>query len=100
MIDDMVSLLKKEQADDDSKKEYCEVQIDAVEDSKKELEHEIGDLKVSIEEMTSGIAALADEIKALEDGIVALDKSVSEATEQRKEENSDFTDLISSDAAA
>merc|ERR1719428_309581 len=100
MIDDMVALLKKEQADDDGKKEYCEVQIDSVEDSKKELEHAIGDLKVSIEEMTSGIAALADEIKALEDGIVALDKSVAEATEQRKEENADYTELISSNSAA
>merc|ERR550537_350193 len=100
MIDTMVDLLKKEQIDDDSKKEYCEVSIDATEDKAKELEHNIGDIKVSIEEMTSGIAALADEIKALEEGIVALDKAVAEATDNRKEENEDFTELMASDTAA
>merc|ERR1712188_4533 len=46
------------------------------------------------------IAALADEIAALEAGLKALDKSVAEATEQRKEENSDYTELIANDAAA
>merc|ERR1712072_701885 len=41
-----------------------------------------------------------DEIKVLEDGIKELDKSVAEATEQRKEENEDFTELMASDSAA
>merc|ERR1719498_1722029 len=39
-------------------------------------------------------------MKALEAGIVELDKSVAEATEQRKEENADFTELMASDTAA
>jgi len=43
---------------------------------------------------------LKDEIAALEDGIRALDKSVAEATEQRKEENSDYKELMASDGAA
>merc|ERR1719421_1330497 len=43
---------------------------------------------------------LAEEIKSLEEAIVALDKSVAEATEQRKEENEDFTELMANDAAA
>merc|ERR1719410_3133232 len=43
---------------------------------------------------------LTDEIKALEAGIVALDKSVAEATEQRKEENAEYTELMANDAAA
>jgi len=43
---------------------------------------------------------LAGEIKALGDGIAALEKQVAEATEQRKEENSDFTTLMANDAAA
>merc|ERR1719206_1654094 len=46
------------------------------------------------------IAELADEIKALEAGIASLDKSVAEATEQRKEENAEFTELMANDAAA
>jgi len=43
---------------------------------------------------------LVAEIKALSDGIVALDNQVAEATEQRKEENSDYTTLMANDAAA
>merc|ERR1719443_2728134 len=33
MIDEMVDILKKEQLEDDNKKEYCEIQIDHLEDS-------------------------------------------------------------------
>merc|ERR1712012_1544888 len=40
------------------------------------------------------------EIKALDAGIQALDKSVAEATEQRKEENAEFKALVASDTAA
>merc|ERR1719230_1500041 len=50
--------------------------------------------------MQEGIVALTEEVKALEEGIVELDKSVAEATENRKEENSDYTDLMASDTAA
>lgn len=39
-------------------------------------------------------------IEALDDGIKALDKSVAEATEQRKEENEDYTTLMASNSAA
>merc|ERR1719382_758084 len=46
------------------------------------------------------IEKLKDEIDALEEGIKALDKAVAQATEQRKEENEDFTELMASDSAA
>merc|ERR1712072_726616 len=36
---------------------------------------------------------------ALQDSIKALDKAVADATEQRKEENEDFTELMASDSA-
>jgi len=57
-------------------------------------------LEKAVAKEKDAIATLADEIKALEDGIVALDKMVAEATEQRKEENADYTELIASDSAA
>merc|ERR1711920_882662 len=40
------------------------------------------------------------EIASLKKGIKDLDKSVAEATEQRKAENVDFKDLMASDSAA
>merc|ERR1719420_2112558 len=96
----MVALLKEEQLEDDSKKEYCEVQIDHMEDSIKELDHDVKSLEDSIEDMKSAIATLTDEVKALGEGIVALDKSVSEATETRKEENEDYLALMAGNTAA
>merc|ERR1719313_3006579 len=100
MIDNMISLLKEEQHDDDSKREYCSVQIDHIEDAVKELNHEIKSLEDSIADMKSTIETLTEEVKALEEGIVALDKSVAEATVTRKEENEDFTELMAADTAA
>merc|ERR1711957_424498 len=53
----------------------------------------MGDAKESI-------ASLTTDIEALTAGLKALDKSTAEATEQRKEENSDFTELMAQDTAA
>merc|ERR1719281_1666655 len=46
------------------------------------------------------IKTLAEEIKALTDGIMKLDKSVLEATMQRKKENEEYTELMASNTAA
>jgi len=100
MIDNMVELLKTEQVDDNDKKEYCEMQLDTADDKKKGLERTEGKLEAAIAENKDNIAALTEELAALNAGIVALDKSVAEATEQRKEENSDYTSLMANDAAA
>merc|ERR1719155_323584 len=100
MIDDMVDLLGSEQRDDNDKKEYCEMQFDTADDKKKALERDVSKLEAAIETSKETIATLAGEIKALGDGIAALDKQVAEATEQRKEENSDYSTLMANDAAA
>merc|ERR1719354_822342 len=93
MIDDMVDLLKTEQQDDNDKKEYCEMQLDTADDKKKGLERAEGKLEAAIAQSKETIATLTEEV-------AALDKSVAEATEQRKEENSDYTTLMANDAAA
>merc|ERR550532_3975508 len=100
MIDDMVAALKKEQADDDDKKEYCAKQFDVSDDKKKALERKVLDLIHSMEEAKDKIEVLADEIASLEKGIKDLDTSVAEATEMRKNENAEFKDLMASDSAA
>merc|ERR1719460_3276242 len=96
----MVATLKKEQQDDNDKKEYCEMQFDQADDKKKGLERGVSNLEKAIAKAKEAIAALTEEIAALEAGIVALDKSVAEATEQRKEENEEYSELMSSDGAA
>merc|ERR1719247_180428 len=100
MIDDMVSLLKKEQVDDNDKKEYCENMIDQTKERGKELELSVSDLAKAIADAKESIATLKEEIEGLEDGIKALDKSVAEATEQRKEEHADNVETLTNDNAA
>jgi hypothetical protein len=100
LIDKMVETLRKEQLDDDHKKEYCLGQFDVSEDKKKALEHSVSDSEAAIAAAEEGVATLKEEIAALEAGIKALDKSVVEATEQRKEESKEFTELMASDSAA
>jgi len=100
LIDEMVGTLNQEQLDDDHKREYCAAQFDLSEDKKKALEKSVSDLGTAITEAKDGIVTLVGEIDALEDGIKALDKSVAEATEQRKEEHEEFTETMSSNAAA
>jgi len=100
MIDDMVVLLGKEQEDDDHKKEYCALQFDNSDDSKKALERTIAGEEAAIATAKDNIATLTSEIAALTAGIKALDKSVAEATTQRKDENTEYKALIASNTAA
>jgi len=100
MCDDMVQMLKNEQLDDDNKKEYCNMQFDHTDDSKKALERKIADAETAIASAKEGIETTTQEISALEAGIIELDKSVAEATEQRKAENVEYKDLMASDSAA
>jgi len=100
MIDDMSALLKREQTDDNDKKEYCEKMIDQTEDKVKELELSVSDLAKAIADGKESIATLTEEIAGLSDGIKALDKQVAEATEQRKEENTEATETLAGDNAA
>jgi len=100
MIDEMVANLKKEQADDEAKKEYCDKEFDTSEDKKKELDLKVSDSATAIEELEGSIATLTEEIAALKAGIKALDAAVTEATEIRKTENADYKELKQSDTAA
>merc|ERR1719148_216574 len=100
MIDEMTSLLKKEQVDDDDKKTYCEELIDTTEDKVKELELTVSDLSKAVADAKEGIATLAEELDSLASGIKALDKQVAEATSQRKEEHSESVEVLTNDNAA
>jgi len=100
MIDDLVAELKQDQINDDGKKEYCEVEFDTADDKKKVLEKGVADLETAIINSKDGIVTTKEEIDALEDGVKALDKEVAEATENRKEENAEYTELMAGNAAA
>jgi len=100
MIDDMITLLGKEQTDDDNKKEYCEHLLDKTEDDLKSLELTVSDLGKAIADHKERIATVTDEIASLNDGIKALDKQVAEATEDRKQEHEENVETLANDNAA
>jgi len=100
MIDDMVALLSKEQSDDDKKKDFCIAELNKVEGEKKELEGTISDMEAEIEELSDTIATTTSEIAELKTGLEALDKSVVEATEQRKDEHAEYTETAAANQAA
>jgi hypothetical protein len=100
MVDEMVVSLKKEQADDNGKKEYCDKEFDSSDDKKKALEQSVADSETAIADAEETLASLKSEIKALQDAIIALDKSVAEATEQRQQENAEYSQLMSQNTAA
>jgi len=100
MVDAMKKTLQKEQVDDDNKKEYCGIQLDSLDDKKKAAERSVSDSEKAIADAKESIETLTADIAALSDGIKALDKSVVEATEQRKTENEDFSTLMAQNTAA
>merc|ERR1719436_152643 len=100
MIDEMVAILGEEQTADDDKKAYCEAELDKTEDEKKALERKVDDLGSALEDTQGMIGTLTEEIAALVDGIKNLDKSVAEATENRKAENAAYKELMAADTAA
>merc|ERR1719156_264007 len=99
-IDGMVDVLKKEQADDDSQKDFCNADLAKAEDEKSATESAIETSTAAISEMSSSSASLADEIKTLNAEVVALDKAVAEATEQRKAEHAEFLQFQTENNAA
>jgi len=100
MIDNMIALLSEEQSSDDAKKEYCGKQIRAAAGKAKDLSRTAGELAASLEERKAAMDQLAEDIKVLQRGLAALDGAVADATAQRKQENEEYTELMSSDSAA
>lgn len=99
MIDEMMSLLDKEQDDDDKKKAFCRTEIDKTDDAIRDVKLEIGDLDKGSEDERSKIASVTEEVSLLSDGVHKLDAQVKESTEQRKEEHADYVEKLSTNSA-
>merc|ERR1719274_233216 len=86
MVDDMITLETEEQGDDDHQKPWCNGEFEKEDREEKAEKTEMASLEAEQEEEADAISGLEEEIKTLTDEVAALDKSVAEATEQRKEE--------------
>merc|ERR1719463_981569 len=96
----MVGVLEGEQVKDDKQDVWCLAELDKAKDEAKATEVDIGELASAVEEARDTIATVAGEITALKEGLVDLDKSVTDATEQRKDEHEEYVDETAANQAA
>jgi len=100
MIDDMVVLLGKDQADDDKSKVYCQDEFEKSADEETAAKEKLAATTAKISELEDIVAELAEEIETLGGEIKGLDKAVAEATEQRKEEHENYGTTVQLSEAA
>merc|ERR1719450_573326 len=100
MVDGMVGVLEQEQVEDDKQDKWCLAELEKAKEEAKATEVDIADLGTAVEEARDAIATIDSEMEALKAGLAELDKSVAEATEQRKKEHEDFLDESASNQAA
>merc|ERR1719428_1090504 len=100
IIAKMIANTEKKQADDDEKREFCLAEMAKTEREEKALAAKVGDLEADVAKLEDTIASLTAEIAALQQGLLDLDKSVAEATEQRKAEHAESLSTAASNQAA
>merc|ERR1719335_884803 len=90
----MVVIETEEQGSDDHQQPWCNGEFEEKDRETKAEKGEISHLDAEMEEESDAVATLEEEIKALSEGIAGLDKAVAEATEQRKDEHSEYQETI------
>merc|ERR1719375_1704823 len=100
MVDNMVGVLEGEQVKDDDQDKWCLAELEKAKEEAKATEADIGDLGTAVEEARDAIATVDSEMEALKSGLAELDKSVAEATEQRKKEHEDYVEESAANGAA
>merc|ERR1719359_1461099 len=100
MIDEMVTLLGKQQKEDDKQKVWCEDELEKATDEETATKTKLAQVDASISEQSDAISTLMEEISALTAGVAELDKAVADATEQRKEEHADYVEMMQMSEAA
>jgi len=100
MVDGMVGVLEGEQGGDDKMDVWCKAELEAAQGEAKATEGDISDLEATMEEQKDDIDSVAAAIESLKTGLVELDKSVAEATEQRKKEHAEYLSTAAANQAA
>merc|ERR1719420_2654503 len=100
MTDEVMTVLKEDQASDYAQKGFCDKDIAKTEVEQKDTEEEIASSAALIEECKEASAAASDEIAVLQKEIKELDLAVAEATEQRKEEHGEYIQFMEENNAA
>jgi septal ring factor EnvC (AmiA/AmiB activator) len=99
-IDSLIANLKKEQGDDETKKGWCLTEVDKTEEEVKWTARAVSDVEKVIASSKEDLKAVLGEIAEVTNGIKELDKSVEEATRQRKAEHTTSTNSLAENGAA
>merc|ERR1719207_122948 len=83
MIDEMIAILSKDNADDAAQKDFCIAELTKTEAEKAATDDKLSSLAATISEVTDSIAATEEKITSLKEGMASLNKDVAEATEER-----------------
>merc|ERR1719181_2260341 len=92
MVDGMVGVLEEEQGQDDKQDVWCIDELDKAAEEMKATEVDLEEVRAAIDEGRDAVAGVTSDIEAIKAGLVELDKSVAEATEQRKKEHQEYID--------
>lgn len=95
MINEMISDLQKEQADDDEKLEWCKQELDANEDARKEVQTGLDGHNSKVARLKTAVKALLEGIKTLNSEVQSLKVAQLVAEQQRKEEKGQYTKEMS-----
>merc|ERR1719375_1418930 len=94
MIDNMVHVLHDDDVEDEVKKDWCSNETEVTLNLQTEKQNLVEKLKAELETMADDLDQTNADIKVLEETIAALDKSVHDATEQRKKEHAEFVNAF------
>lgn len=100
MIDDMITLLRKEEQDDIDHRDRCENDQNANKNTMGDLNHELKKTKDSLQRMERTKGNLEKDITNLEGEISATNADIDEALKQRNQEEANFIKALKDDTDA
>merc|ERR1719163_2493901 len=90
MIEEMVTKLLAEAAEEADAKAFCDQELGTTNTEKGDKEGKLDTVNARIEKATSRSETLAEEVKVLSTELAEIDNAVSEATAIRNEEKATF----------
>jgi hypothetical protein len=99
LIDDMVTVLKKDQADEVEHRDFCVSEFDKNSVETLNKENELKDLANLLETTANTMKTLAEEIEKHKADIKEMEKQMAKASEDRELENKDYQTVIQDQVA-
>jgi len=99
-IDDMITNLKAEKAEEVKKKDFCIEEFHQMDLTNDKKTREKADVLALISDLQANMQTLTDEIKVLTDQIAELNKQMAAEGANRQKQNSDFQMVVSDQRAS